>query len=115
MEAGWTMKRIARACGLVAGLAALSGAAHAFQNEQGAPAQQAAEQGAGLPQQLDLAVPQPGKDTEVVVPGLGTIGKLPKLDFGLELLYGATENQQQLDTPPANDDVTVRGTLKHRF
>lgn len=69
---------------------------------------------------LQLNVPEMslggGSGTEVKIPGLGTIGKLPKLDFGLELLYGASE--PKAGTPEAKDDpndVRIRGTLKHRF
>jgi hypothetical protein len=53
--------------------------------------------------------------TEVRIPGLGTVGVLPKLDFGLELLYGASEPKglPQDNTNP--DDVQIRGTIKHRF
>lgn len=56
--------------------------------------------------------------TEIKVPGLGTIGALPKLDFGLELLYGASGQQQQQLGP--HDDklesgAQIRGTLKYRF
>ena len=44
---------------------------------------------------LDLSVPDAaagkGTGTEVRIPGVGTLGVLPKLDFGLELLYGANE------------------------
>jgi hypothetical protein len=55
---------------------------------------------------------------EVRIPGLGTLGVLPKLDFGLELLYGVNEDKK--DEPskgPAepDDGVQIRGTLKHRF
>ena len=53
------------------------------------------------------------------LPGFGKIGVLPKLDFGLELLYGETppaaraEGFADRDTEP--DDVTIRGRFKHRF
>ena len=44
---------------------------------------------------LSLKVPElsigQGTGTEVRIPGFGKVGVLPKLDFGLELLYGATE------------------------
>ncbi len=55
---------------------------------------------------------------EIRIPGFGKIGTLPKLDFGLELLYGANEPkavpQQPRGTPESND-VTVRGSLKYKF
>src|SRR5919108_183448 len=46
---------------------------------------------------LSLKMPEmslgKGAGTEVRIPGIGTVGVLPKLDFGLELLYGATESR----------------------
>jgi hypothetical protein len=72
---------------------------------------------------LNLSVPENGTGlqlqtpgTEVRIPGLGTVGVLPKLDFGLELLYGANEPKsyiQEKETSP--DEVQLRGTIKHRF
>jgi hypothetical protein len=53
--------------------------------------------------------------TEVRIPGLGTVGVLPKLDFGLELLYGANENKGPIQDKADPDDVQLRGTIKHRF
>ena len=53
--------------------------------------------------------------TEVRIPGLGTVGVLPKLDFGLELLYGANEPKGLPQDKISPDDVQIRGTIKHRF
>jgi hypothetical protein len=53
--------------------------------------------------------------TEVRIPGLGTVGVLPKLDFGLELLYGANEQKGPISDKSEPDDVQLRGTIKHRF
>jgi hypothetical protein len=53
--------------------------------------------------------------TEVRIPGLGTVGILPKLDFGLELLYGANEPKGLPQDKTSPDDVQIRGTIKHRF
>lgn len=61
----------------------------------------------------------PTTGTEVRIPGLGKLGILPKLDFGLELLYGV--NEQSFDdrrlrpADKSDDSVGVRGTLRHRF
>jgi hypothetical protein len=55
-----------------------------------------------------------GTGTEVRIPGFGKVGVLPKLDFGLELLYGATEAKGLPDKPEPSD-VQIRGTIKHRF
>ena len=74
---------------------------------------------ADLTKGLNLTLPElhlgqtPG--TEVRIPGLGTVGVLPKLDFGLELLYGANEQKGLLQDKTNPDDVQLRGTIKHRF
>jgi hypothetical protein len=60
-----------------------------------------------------------GGGAELVIPGIGSLGVLPKLDFGLELLYGANEAPEQAtepsDIPVIDDDLTIRGIVKHRF
>lgn len=70
------------------------------------------EGGAGL----SLTTPGDAKSggNDLSIPGLGTIGSLPKLDFGLELLYGGGAPS---DKPgdEKNDDVLIKGTIKHRF
>jgi hypothetical protein len=93
-------------------------------SEQQAPAQtletpkSPAEQGKGLNLTLpDLGGAKSG-GTEVRIPGIGTVGVLPKLDFGLELLYGANDKpkgvpEDRLDND--TNDVQIRGTIKHRF
>ena len=54
--------------------------------------------------------------TEVRIPGVGTLGVLPKLDFGLELLYGANDAAgARLDERTQPSDVQLRATIKHRF
>jgi len=56
-----------------------------------------------------------GSGTEVRIPGFGKVGVLPKLDFGLELLYGATDSRGRPDDKSEPSDVQIRGTIKHRF
>ena len=70
---------------------------------------------------VNFSMPEPGKTgsgTEVRIPGLGKLGVLPKMDFGLELLYGASD-QKPLEEPAEAaeqpDELTIRGTVKHRF
>lgn len=105
-------------------MAIASTAAYAFQEQQGAaPASPAGQQAAPSGTPMDLStgdVPvKPATGTEVRIPGLGKLGVLPKMDFGLELLYGATEGKQmERERPGAasqSDDLSIRGTLKHRF
>jgi hypothetical protein len=78
---------------------------------------------------LKMIDPTAGSDkdegTVLSIPGIGRIGTLPKFDFGLELLYGAPEEPKLDlkgttigdDSAPSQkeDDVIIRGTLKHRF
>ena len=61
------------------------------------------------------AAQAPTKGTEVRIPGLGRLGVLPKMDFGLELLYGASEPKPVEDDQAPADDLTIRGTIKHPF
>lgn len=57
------------------------------------------------------------KGYEIHLPGIGSLGYLPKLDFGLELLYGANASPKidELEKATPNDQLTVKGTVKHRF
>ncbi len=97
----------------------------AFQEEGGGPGKGSAvpsevptPKGAVVPGKgLNLKVPEVslGQGTEVRIPGFGTVGVLPKLDFGLELLYGATETRGRPDEKSEPSDVQIRGTIKHRF
>lgn len=59
--------------------------------------------------------------TEIRIPGLGKLGTLPKMDFGLELLYGAADGKPATADPDSqnNDadqqDLMIHGIVKHRF
>jgi hypothetical protein len=60
--------------------------------------------------------------TEVTIPGIGSVGKLPKLDFGLELLYGTKPgadalqlDQHGIDQHTPDDGMGIKGTLTHKF
>lgn len=54
------------------------------------------------------------KSFQFRIPGLGEKGVLPKLNFGLELLYSAQDADPAIEDQPA-DDVTIKGTLRHKF
>ncbi len=72
----------------------------------------------GLSLSDELAPSNAEKGTEIRIPGLGKLGVLPKMDFGLELLYGAADQKQPdgpVETAPTPDDLMIRGTVKHRF
>ncbi len=90
------------------GVAAASSASLAFEEQKLRPAQPAAgatgaptsgstaQSGVALTDP-GLAVPRVDSGTKIRVPGLGVIGEIPKMDFGLELLYGASQ--------PKNADI----------
>ncbi|KWT66771.1 MULTISPECIES: hypothetical protein [Hyphomicrobium] len=119
MSGGRIVVALALATAVLAGHSAF-----AFQQEQvGAPA--ATESAPAAPvETAPAADPQASLNTdigakaetgtEIRIPGLGRLGVLPKMDFGLELLYGAAESQPDRVAPP-EDDLTVRGSVKHRF
>ena len=93
-----------------------SQAAFAF-TESTTGAQGIAVTGSPAAPNVDLGAPPAARAAgpEIKLPGLGTIGALPKLDFGLELLYGASQqNGPQLDKSDKGD-TQIRGTLKYRF
>lgn len=106
-------------------VALLATGASAFQEQQGAPAAGASPTAApASTTKLGVEFAAPPVDgkaavgTEVRIPGLGTLGVLPKMDFGLELLYGASgETRAPEARPDSTDegDLRIRGTVKHRF
>ncbi len=112
---------LALALALVAGHGAF-----AFQEQKGAtppPSQEAAPAPAeAVPGDakaaiVDESAPKGETGTEIRIPGLGKLGVLPKMDFGLELLYGAAENEPVGQDPAAKpeEDLMLRGSVKHRF
>lgn len=70
---------------------------------------------------LNLSAEKPKVETpaapSITIPGLSSLGVLPKLDFGLELLYGNPEVGVAPDLEPKQekDGLEIKGTLKHRF
>ncbi len=76
----------------------------------------------GLPG-VELMVPAPNANgpqtgATITIPGLGSFGTLPKLDFGLELLYGSPETTTPGETPSGEelpDAFTVHGSVKKTF
>lgn len=111
-------KQRIRLMALVSALTALAPAAFAWQEQ---PAARGAEPSApaAVAPDLKLSIPDPGvyKEGErgVRIPGIGTIGILPKFDLGLELLYGANEQEPAPSERSQPSDVQLRATLKHRF
>jgi hypothetical protein len=124
------LKGAALACGIALSLTQQITAAAAFSTEpvsppsasmQANPPSQFIQPGiSGQTPQFDLSDPMTGgksKGTDVTIPGLGTLGTLPKLDFGLELLYGPKSGSEalQLDQHAPESDMQIKGTLTHKF
>ncbi len=124
------LKEAALACGIALSLAQQITGALAFSTEpvpapstsmQANPPSQFVQPGiSGQVPQFDLndtmAVGK-SKGTDVTIPGLGTLGTLPKLDFGLELLYGPKNGPEayQFDQHAPDSDMQIKGTLSHKF
>ncbi len=125
------LKEAALACGIALSLAQQITGAAAFSTEpvappsattQGNPSAPLQQPGiSGQVPQADLNDPlaQTGKNkgTDVTIPGIGSVGTLPKLDFGLELLYGPKGGPEalQLDQHTPEGDMQIKGTLTHKF
>ena len=135
---GFKVMKLLRSFGTVCALALvsilgatfLSAPVNAFQETQIAPdaaatgdAPEKAQANIGNADAVELTTPSEDANSsdgiEINIPGIGIIGKLPKLDFGLELLYGADEKPETATATPDEDnsdsEVLIRGTVKHRF
>ena len=120
---GVVVKKFGLGLGVVAALAlAASSLAYALEEQRGpapivAPGADAPK--AGVQDTAPAAKTETGP--EIRMPGLGKLGTLPKMDFGLELLYGAADAKAPVAPEPgaqpgdANDDLTIRGSVKHNF
>lgn len=116
------MRRQVVLFGLIAALSLGSAPAFAFQ-EQPVPPSAASEEGAPQAKTapLELATPGTTLGQKADNGGLHVFGHtiLPKLNFGLELLYGQDEPPLQLQQggPSFDDtqDVTVLGKVKRHF
>jgi hypothetical protein len=116
------MRRSLAIAGLMAALSFGIGPAFAFQ-ETPAPPPAATVEGAPQANALAMQLGNPGAaaDPEAERKGVKVFGYsiLPKLDFGLDLLYGQEQQplelQGQGSTLEENGDVTVLGKVKRRF
>jgi len=116
------MRKVALAAGVIAALLVGAGPARAFQETPEAP-----------PEILSVT-PDPSKDPAMQMqpPATGPASAqpaekgatkvlgfnfLPKMDFGLELLYSQQpmELQQVTPLPEDNEDLTVLGKVKRHF
>ena len=102
------------------------GPAYAFQQTPTAPAPKAsieANDVNGKERTFDLELTESdvnvaSKGKKRRIPGLGSLGVLPKMNFGLELLY-SSEAPEDKSVPAAGDtdqdELTILGKVKRRF
>jgi hypothetical protein len=104
-------------------LALAGSAASAFQEQSvGGAAKPAAAPSVSVTDPAAVAapvVPVAPSGTEIRIPGLGKLGVIPKMDFGLELLYGAADqnNGRRIEDKPAGEEgqMMIRGTIRRNF
>jgi hypothetical protein len=118
---GVYVRRFGLVIGMFAVLAATAGTGAVAMEEQRGPAPSAVAPDAPKAQVQDSAGPAKSDGgMEIRIPGLGKLGTLPKMDFGLELLYGADEGKPANQSEPENNleqqqDLMIHGSVKHRF
>ncbi len=67
-----------------------------------------------------IVAPSQGEGMNIWIPGLGVVGKMPALNFGLEMLYGANGSSRgELGRPgdleDFESDFSIKGTIKRKF
>lgn len=110
--------RLVQLVGLGVALALVSTSALGFEEQKAAApeASQPEAPAAAVAGDAGSAPAAKAEGTEVRIPGLGKLGVLPKMDFGLELLYGANEPKAPTeDREIPADDLTIRGSVKKTF
>ena len=53
--------------------------------------------------------------TTLHIPGIGTLGTLPDLDFGLELLYQEDSDALSAIEKSQDNGMAIKGRIKHKF
>ena len=115
------MRRLVAIAGLMVALSFGSAPALAFQETPVAPTPGAEAAPQAAPPALQLGTPGAAStDPQADRQGLKLFGYtvLPKLDFGLDVMYGQDQEQLQLQGPTTLEekgDVTVLGKVKRRF
>ncbi|WP_245279990.1 hypothetical protein [Hyphomicrobium sp. 99] len=115
------MRRLILVTGMLAAVAAAASTnVFSMEEQRGAIPGGVSVPDAPKAQEQDPSSPPKSEGTEIRIPGLGKIGTLPKMDFGLDLLYGAAEDNNKVSDPsdPNSEDqkdLMIHGSVKHRF
>lgn len=112
------LREVMVALGVAGGLVFATSSASAFQEET-TTSSGAISKSDSFDPALDLGagsgVQQKEQGTVIRIPGVGKLGVLPKLDFGLELLYSNDDSKAIDNDAFQSDDVFIRGSIKRRF
>jgi hypothetical protein len=113
------MRGLFAIAGMTVALSFGSARAFAFQ-ETPAPPPAEIPQAAPPVDALQLGTPAAAANPQAERKGVNVFGYnlFPKLDFGLDVLYGQDQQQLELQGPTTleeNGDVTVLGKVKRRF
>jgi hypothetical protein len=113
------MRNIALAAGVIAALSIGAAPAFAFQETPEAPPEVLQLAPEAKDPAMQLQTPATGATQAPEKSGAKVFGFsiLPKLDFGLELLYSEPQaaDLQQVTPPEDNEDLTVLGKVKRHF
>ena len=116
------MRRVALATGVIAALLVGAGPALAFQETPEAPPEVSsvapdASKNPAVQMQTPAPGPSSAQPAEKSAAKVLGFNILPKMDFGLELLYSQQpmELQQVTPLPEDNEDLTVLGKVKRHF
>ncbi len=116
------MRRVALAAGVIAALLVGAAPALAFQETPEAPPEAPsvapdASKDPAMQMQTPAAGPASAQPAEKSHAKMFGFNVLPKMDFGLELLYSQQPMQLQQTTPlpEDNEDLTVLGKVKRHF
>jgi hypothetical protein len=126
------VKEAVLACSIALSLVLPVSGAMAFSTEPAAPAQPSPQAAPLSPFGQQLSLPgRPGQPNpaeplglngkaggvELNIPGIGSVGTLPKLDLGVQLLYDSKNlpDTPKLDQPRPDGDMQIKGTLSHKF
>lgn len=117
------MRKLLIISGLLAAWMIHPGSARAFEQVPVAPEPESGASAPAAPEEIpELTDPQitAGSPEEVQkegwsIPGLGSMEFMPKLDFGLELMYGESSREHVDEKTPPEEGVKIRGSFKRRF
>jgi hypothetical protein len=114
---GVDVRRLGFVMGVLAAMAAAASTVSALEEQRGPVPSVVSPDAPKAEVQDQAGAAKTDSGTEIRIPGLGKLGTLPKMDFGLELLYGADDAKPAQETQPQEGDqgLMIHGSVKHNF